>query len=247
VRSKLVPIFSLLVLVLCVGPVVAQNPDQTGAEEQTEAQSRYQSALLDEEMERERLHEDEVWFNSQLATRPSDKQEIAVSFSSAISLKELLDSSDAVQILVVHSWIFAEGKLNPITGIHDLEADLEISKQGAQSAIGSLEEAANAHLESRLASLDEALDTGERGAATTEQVAEQKTEVEEFQSKLRQDGIQVYGFECLCSAETLSELEKTLGASFLSTEPRNLFPHPVWPANPLRDRIIASRGEYGRS
>lgn len=226
----------------------AQTEGGPAEERYSDAPGRLQAARLDAAAEKVRVDTAQRAFAQSLSKHGSTPQDYVVSFAVPIRADALLPALPGKGVLLkqLFSWFQTDPKSIYVSTGFDEASALDWNPDQADLAAKRLD----ARYLDRLAKNRENLvlaTQGRRGHLNTKRPEAQLAAIDDKIGAIRKNGVMLYGIRCLCSPESLTQLETSGLVKIRVVEvPTGDRDRPLDPFDPLRDLIIASGGRYGR-
>jgi hypothetical protein len=226
-------------------------------ERYAEAEGRYQAALADQAQETMRIEEATASYAAAHATASLEPRNYLVSFAQPVRALSILQGWEILhrsiccppgskQLGGVFSWALADDGIHPTVGHHLAE---EIGWPGAPGNVdATLQRLLLNYLVQRSESISQAIQEEGNDPDDQEALSAQASENAELQAAVSAEGVFLYGLTCTCSPISLDFLAAEVpGLVLRAVEVAELgYQFPIAPTDPLRQRVIETRGRYGR-
>jgi hypothetical protein len=147
---------------------------------------------------------------------PESKARLLLSLQTPVAAEELVSvaSESDVELLYLNTWLLAPGSAFPKTGMWSMDY-LGGAKATGVDVQSTIDAATLQYLAEREAEITR---LGDLGEISPEAAEAQIREVTSLRIAVKEDGVQLYGFSCVCSPETLESVTDRLSLQVQAIE-----------------------------
>lgn len=228
--------------------VIDSSPEPAAKLDPSEsARNRLAAARASKAAEDERVAKSRATWEDAAKNRPEERAPFLVSFSEAVAASDLLSAIRDVGPASTGPIYF---QLTPDSADHPIVSYIDYAlldaraRETNRTPIDLVSQFFERYFTQRLARLDQQVSS--TGDATKAAMTAQRNEVAAARDLLRAGHIRAYGYRCICTPSEVTSVSSKAKANVRAAE-RSERGTPIPPKSPVRDKIIASEGRYGRA